>query len=151
MSVPEFGVALRLYTEKFMDDDDFDTLHRHIHLSPSNCWRALVPTSATYDPSLSKASALALTLRYLHAILAHTLTGRLESTSVANTHDAYFLWSMVNRHVFDLAYFIALAIPHQTERHRRGVIFIGLYVTRLAQYFDLLNTVTQASSITLIG
>ncbi|XP_040940693.1 uncharacterized protein [Gossypium hirsutum] len=37
LSVPEFGIALGLYTEEFMDEDDFDTLHRHIHLSPSNC------------------------------------------------------------------------------------------------------------------
>ncbi|KAK5833784.1 hypothetical protein PVK06_017642 [Gossypium arboreum] len=76
LSVPEFGVTLGLYTKEFMDDDDFDTLHRHIHLSSSNCWRAFVPASATYDPSRSKVLALAPSLRYLHAILAHTLTGR---------------------------------------------------------------------------
>ncbi|PPS15627.1 hypothetical protein GOBAR_AA04950 [Gossypium barbadense] len=38
--------------------------------------RDLVPASATYDPSRSKASALPPFLRYLHAILAHALTGR---------------------------------------------------------------------------
>ncbi|PPR97817.1 hypothetical protein GOBAR_AA22859 [Gossypium barbadense] len=48
LSVPEFGVALGLYT-------------------------ALVSTSATYDPSRYKASALTPFLRYLHAILAHIL------------------------------------------------------------------------------
>ncbi|KAK5824784.1 hypothetical protein PVK06_019568 [Gossypium arboreum] len=134
-----------------MDDDDFDTLHRHIHLSPSNYWRALVPALATYDPSRSKASALAPSLRYLHAILAHTLTGRRESTGVVNTHDTYFLWSMANRHVFDLAYFIALTIHHQTERHRKEVISTWPCVTRLARYSGLLNTVAQASSLTLIS
>ncbi|KAK5839448.1 hypothetical protein PVK06_008239 [Gossypium arboreum] len=134
-----------------MNNDDFDTIHRHIHLSLSNCWRALVPASATYDPSRSKASALALFLRYLHAILAHTLIGQRESTDVVNTHDAYFLWSMENEHIFDLAYFIALTIRHQTERHRKGVISINPYVTRLAQYFGLLNTGVQAYSLTLIS
>ncbi|PPS00077.1 hypothetical protein GOBAR_AA20590 [Gossypium barbadense] len=111
----------------------------------------LVPTSATYDPSCSKALALLLSLRYLHAILAYTLTGRRESTGFVTTHDAYFLWSMANGHVLDLAYFIALAIRHQTERHRRGVIFIGPYVTGLARHFGLLNIVAQSSSYTLIG
>ncbi|PPS06847.1 hypothetical protein GOBAR_AA13802 [Gossypium barbadense] len=138
-------------SEEFMDNDDFDTLHRHIHLSLSNCWRVVVPTLATYNPSRSKATALAPSLRYLHAILAHTLIGRRESTNVVNTHNAYFLWSIANRHVFDLAYFIALAIHHQTERHRRGVISIGPYVTRLARYFGLLNIVAKSSSLTLIG
>ncbi|PPS08110.1 hypothetical protein GOBAR_AA12533 [Gossypium barbadense] len=62
-----------------------------------------------------------------------------------------FLQSMVNGHVIDLAYFIALAIRHQMERHRRGVISIGPYVTQLARHFRLLNIAAQSSSLTLIG
>ncbi|PPS09838.1 hypothetical protein GOBAR_AA10810 [Gossypium barbadense] len=80
----------------------------------------------------SKASAFPPSLRYLHAILAHTITGKRESTGVINTHDAYFLWSISHGHIIDLAYFIALVIQHQTEWHRNGVISIGPYVTRLA-------------------
>ncbi|KAK5771356.1 hypothetical protein PVK06_047556 [Gossypium arboreum] len=140
LSVLEFGIVLGLYTEEFMDDNELDTLHRHIHYSPSKCWKAFVLALATYDPSRSKASALTPSLRCLHAILAHTLTGRRESTDVVNTHDAYFLWSIANGHVFDLAYFIAFTIYHQTERHRKGFISISPYVTRLARYFELLNT-----------
>ncbi|PPS16867.1 hypothetical protein GOBAR_AA03704 [Gossypium barbadense] len=151
LSVPEFDIALGLYTEEFIDENDLDTLHRHIHYSPSKCLYALVPSSTTYDPSHSKTSTLSPSLRYLHAILAHTLTGRRESTGVVNNHDAYFLWSMVNGHVLDLAYFIPLAICHQTERHQRGVISISPCVTRLARHFGLLNTVAQSSSLTLIG
>ncbi|KAK5774971.1 hypothetical protein PVK06_042835 [Gossypium arboreum] len=127
LSVPEFGIVLGLYTEEFMDENELDTLNRHIHYSLSKCWSSLVPDSATYDPNRSKTSALTPSLRYLHAILVDTLTGQRENTGVVNTHDAYFLWSMVNRHVFDLVYFIALAIRHQTERYRRGVISIGPY------------------------
>ncbi|PPS10145.1 hypothetical protein GOBAR_AA10512 [Gossypium barbadense] len=151
LSVPEFGIALGLYTEEFMDENDLDTFRRHIHYSLSKYWYALVPGSATYDPNRSKASALSPFLRYLYAILAHTLTGRQESTSDVNTHDTYFLWSMANGHVLNLAYFIALAIRHQMEQQRRGIISIGPYVTRLAWHFGLLNTVAQSSSLTLIG
>ncbi|PPS15157.1 hypothetical protein GOBAR_AA05419 [Gossypium barbadense] len=86
-----------------------------------------VPGGATYNPSRSKASALLQSLRYLHAILAHTITGRRESTGVVNTHDTYFLWCMSHGHVIDLTYFIAFAIQHQTERHQKGVISIGPY------------------------
>ncbi|PPR88080.1 hypothetical protein GOBAR_AA32610 [Gossypium barbadense] len=71
LSIPEFGIALGL---------------------------GLIPAPATYDPSLSKASTLPPSLRYLQAILAHTLIGRRERTGVVTTHDAYFLWSMANRH-----------------------------------------------------
>ncbi|PPR95396.1 hypothetical protein GOBAR_AA25273 [Gossypium barbadense] len=53
--------------------------------------------------------------------------GRRESIGVVNTHNAYFLWSMRRGHFFDLAYFVTLAIRHQTERHRKGVISIDPY------------------------
>ncbi|PPS05784.1 hypothetical protein GOBAR_AA14864 [Gossypium barbadense] len=89
----------------------------------------LVPNGATYNPSHSKAYALLPYLRYLHAILAHTITGRRESTGVINTHDSYFLWCMSHGYIIDLAYFIALAIQHQTEQHRKGVISIGHYMS----------------------
>ncbi|PPR91649.1 hypothetical protein GOBAR_AA29033 [Gossypium barbadense] len=82
LSVPEFRIALGLYMKEFMDENELKTLYRHIHYSPIKYWKDLVPASATYDPSRSKASALAPSLRYLHAILAHTLTGRRESTDV---------------------------------------------------------------------
>ncbi|PPS08198.1 hypothetical protein GOBAR_AA12450 [Gossypium barbadense] len=97
LSILGFGIVLGLYTEKFIDDNELDTLHHHIYYYPSKCWKDL------------------------------------------------------NGHVFDFAYFIALAIRHQTERHRREVISIGPYVTQLAQHFGLLNTMSQSSSLTLIG
>ncbi|KAK5836078.1 hypothetical protein PVK06_011827 [Gossypium arboreum] len=139
LSVPEFGIALGLYTEDFMDENDLDTLRHHIHYFPSKCWYALVPGSTTYDLSHPKASALSPSLRTLREHWCRQHSRRL------------LLWSMANGHVLDLAYFIALAIRHQTEQHRRGVISIGPYLTRLAWHFELLNTSAQSSSQTLIG
>ncbi|PPR95399.1 hypothetical protein GOBAR_AA25270 [Gossypium barbadense] len=74
LSVPEFSVALGLYTDEFMEADDFPHLHRQIHYSPSSCWDSLSPIAGAYDPSRSKASALSPALRYIHALLAYTLT-----------------------------------------------------------------------------
>ncbi|PPS20365.1 hypothetical protein GOBAR_AA00206 [Gossypium barbadense] len=137
--------------EEFKEENDLHALNRHIHRSPSQCWDALVPNGATYNPSRSKALALPPSLRYLHAILTHTVTRRRESTDVVNTHNDYFLWCMSHGQVIDRAYFISLAIQHQTEQHRKGVISFGPYVTRLARYFWLLSTASQESSLTLIG
>ncbi|KAK5785669.1 hypothetical protein PVK06_040273 [Gossypium arboreum] len=92
LSVPEFGIALGLYIEEFMDENDHDTLCRHIHYSPSKCWYALVPNLATYDPIRSKASALSPSLRYLHAILAQTLIGGRKSTDVSTLTTRTFYW-----------------------------------------------------------
>ncbi|PPR94154.1 hypothetical protein GOBAR_AA26511 [Gossypium barbadense] len=82
---------------------------------------------------------------------AHKITERRESIGVINTHDAYFLRCMSHGHIINIAYFIALAIQHRTERHRKGVISIGPYVMRLARHFGLLDTAAQESSLTLIG
>ncbi|PPS15159.1 hypothetical protein GOBAR_AA05421 [Gossypium barbadense] len=151
ISVPEFDAALDLYTEEFKEENELHALTRHIHFSATKCWHTLAPGTTSYNPSCSKASVLPPSLRYLHAILAHTVTGRRESTGVVNTHDAYFLWCMLHGHVIDLAYFIALVIQNQTERHRKGVISIGPYVTRLARHLGLLDAAAQESSLTLIG
>ncbi|KAK5811967.1 hypothetical protein PVK06_027359 [Gossypium arboreum] len=91
LSVLEFGAALGLYTEEFREENELHALSRHIHFSPSKCWHTLAPSTASYNPSYSKASVLPPSLRYLHAILARTTTERRESTSVINTHDVYFL------------------------------------------------------------
>ncbi|KAK5839882.1 hypothetical protein PVK06_008730 [Gossypium arboreum] len=150
-SVLEFGAVLGLYTEEFKEENELHALTCHIHFSPSKRWHTLVPGVASYNPSRSKASVLPPSLRYLHAILSHTITGRRESTGVVKTHDAYFLWCMSHGHVIDLAYFITLTIQHQTERHRKEVISISPYVTRLARHFGLLDTMAQESSLTFIG
>ncbi|PPS04812.1 hypothetical protein GOBAR_AA15850 [Gossypium barbadense] len=120
LSVPEFSIALGLYTEEFMNENNLDTLCHHIHYSPLKYRYTLVP-------------------------------GRRESTDVINIHDTYFLWSMENGYVLDLAYFIAFAIRHQTEWHQRGVISIRPYMTLLARRFGFLNTAAQSSSLSHIG
>ena len=140
MSVPEFDAALGLSTEEFMSAENFLLLHRHIQYSPSSCWVDLTTSTTPYDVSRSKATSFPPALWDIYALLAHTLTSRRESIGVFSTIDAYFLWSMATRHIFDLAYFIALAFRHQTDRHRKGPICLGPYVTRLAHHFDLFDT-----------
>ncbi|PPR95164.1 hypothetical protein GOBAR_AA25505 [Gossypium barbadense] len=120
LSVPEFGAAVGLYTEEFQEENELHALSRHIHFSPSKCWHTFSPSTASYNPSYSKASFLPLSRRYLHAILAHTITERRESTGIVNTHNVYFLWCMSQGHVIDLAYFIALVIRPRRSGIGRG-------------------------------
>ncbi|KAK5771030.1 hypothetical protein PVK06_047203 [Gossypium arboreum] len=151
MSVPEFGATLGLYEEEFMTSENFLQLHRHIHYSPSYCWTNLTESTIPYNASRSKVTSLPLALCYIHAILAHTLTGRRKITGIVSTTDAYFLWSMATGLVFDLAYFIALAFRHQTDHHKRGPICLGPYVTHLARHFGLFDTPEMSSTLTLVG
>ncbi|PPS15329.1 hypothetical protein GOBAR_AA05252 [Gossypium barbadense] len=103
-----------------MNNDDLGTIHFRLgSLVHSMSVPEFGVALGLYIDDHSKASALPPSLHYLHAILAHTLTGRIESTGVITTHDAYYLWYVENAHVTDLAYFIAFAIRHQTKRHRK--------------------------------
>ncbi|PPR91946.1 hypothetical protein GOBAR_AA28744 [Gossypium barbadense] len=68
----------------------------------------------------------------------HTLAPSAASYNPSHSKESVLPPSL--RHVIDLAYFIALTIQHRTERHRKGVISIGPYVTRLARHFRLLST-----------
>ncbi|KAK5812897.1 hypothetical protein PVK06_028341 [Gossypium arboreum] len=74
----EFGIAFGLYTEEFTDDNELNTLHRHIHYSPSKCWKDFVPASATYDPSRSKAPQHNGTIILPHSHRPDVPTGHLE-------------------------------------------------------------------------
>ncbi|PPR84631.1 hypothetical protein GOBAR_AA36081 [Gossypium barbadense] len=58
LSVQEFGAALGLYTEEFREENELHALSRHIHFSPLKCWHTLAPSTASYNPSRSKASVL---------------------------------------------------------------------------------------------
>ncbi|MBA0849660.1 hypothetical protein Goshw_018798 [Gossypium schwendimanii] len=73
---------------------------------------------------MNGATSLPPVLRYIHAVLDHTLTGQGKSIGVVGTFDTYFLWSMATR---------------------------GPYVTHLARHFDLLDTLEKSSSFTLVG
>ncbi|KAK5812819.1 hypothetical protein PVK06_028261 [Gossypium arboreum] len=73
MSVPEFGAAIGLYTKEFMSSENFLQLHRHINHSPSRCWTDLIASQTPYNTSCSKAASLSSALRYIHALLTHTL------------------------------------------------------------------------------
>ncbi|PPS15610.1 hypothetical protein GOBAR_AA04968 [Gossypium barbadense] len=119
-NVPEFGTALGLYTEEFMEENELQALNRHIHHSPSRCWNALTLGAASYNPSRSKASALPPSLRKVreHWHRQHSRP-LLSMVYVALAHHGpYFLHCP--------------RIQHQTERHKKGVISIGPYETRLA-------------------
>ncbi|KAK5833728.1 hypothetical protein PVK06_017582 [Gossypium arboreum] len=76
LSVPEFGAILGLSTEEFREENELHALSRHIHFFPLKCWHTLALSTASYNPSHSKALVLPPSLRYLHAVLAHMITGR---------------------------------------------------------------------------
>ncbi|PPS11042.1 hypothetical protein GOBAR_AA09601 [Gossypium barbadense] len=82
LSVPEFSTELGLYMEEFKEVNELYALTCHIHFSPLKCWHTLAHGAASYNPSSSKASILPPSLRYLHAILSHTITGSTRRSGI---------------------------------------------------------------------
>lgn len=115
LSIPGFGAVLGLYSEEFMSIEEFSTLSQDIHQSTTLYWTDIVAIASLYNPSHSNATYLPLTLRYIHAILAHSLISRRESMGVVGTYDAYFLWSMAMQHPINVAYFVAFTCCHHSN------------------------------------
>ncbi|PPR92882.1 hypothetical protein GOBAR_AA27790 [Gossypium barbadense] len=119
LNVPVFGTALGLYTEEFIEENELHTLNHHIHHFPSQRWNALTPKAASYNPSRSKASALPPSLRYLHAILVHTLTEgeRALASSTLTIHTfygdgGYLHWTLCD----------AVGSAHRAPQHSSPII-----------------------------
>ncbi|PPS00130.1 hypothetical protein GOBAR_AA20534 [Gossypium barbadense] len=52
--------------KEFREENELHALSRHIHFSPSKCWHTFSPSTASYNPSCSKASVLPPSLRERH-------------------------------------------------------------------------------------
>ncbi|PPR95137.1 hypothetical protein GOBAR_AA25529 [Gossypium barbadense] len=117
-SIPEFGAALGLYTEKFKEENELHALTRQIRFSPSKCWHTLAPGAASYNPSRSKASegerALASSTLTMPTFYGVCRTGTSSTLPISS--------------------------PSRFSS-------IGPYVTRLAWHFGLLDTAAQKSSL----
>lgn len=93
ISIPDFGAALELYSE-FIGTPKCPTLSKHVNQPTHSVGLTLSKLIRNITRFNRSQHAYPLTIQYILAILAHTLTGRKESTGVVNTSDAYFLWSM---------------------------------------------------------
>ncbi|MBA0674820.1 hypothetical protein Goari_016394 [Gossypium aridum] len=71
-------VALSIYSDDFLATLDFSTLPRYIYRPTPLYWSDISEFATSYNPNQSKVRCLPPALCYIHAILAHTLTGRKE-------------------------------------------------------------------------
>ncbi|PPS13300.1 hypothetical protein GOBAR_AA07349 [Gossypium barbadense] len=74
-SIAGFGVALDLYSDDFLAMTKLSSLPQHIHHSASLYWLKIAEVVIPYNLSQSKAWCFPPVVRYIHTILAHTLTG----------------------------------------------------------------------------
>ena len=77
MSYTQFAIYIGLYTNEFMDSQEYQELQ--VDFNPSfilaHYWRR-ISKDLNYEPSRSKASTLeSPTLRYIHKLLVHMISG----------------------------------------------------------------------------
>lgn len=114
MSLTQFSVHLGLYDEPFTRTPEYNALliERPIGESIESCWHHL-STFHGYDPRREKATSLySSTLRYIHHLLSHSLTGWGDSSRVVSQRDFSFLLSMVDRSHLHLGHKIILVFYH---------------------------------------
>lgn len=139
MSLTKFAIHFGLYDEAFTQTPEYNTLliERPADEPMETCWSRL-STSGDYDPRRTKATSLrSPSLRYIHYLLSHILTGKRDSTGVVSRKDFDYLLSVVNGFRLHLGYQIAIAMHHQATDPRVAFIFAGHYITQLIQGMGL--------------
>ncbi|XP_051149868.1 uncharacterized protein LOC127264403 [Andrographis paniculata] len=132
LSCTEFSTAMGLYDEDFTKTNEYRSLTQELQATQQMYWQS-VTNQRIYHPGQSKASALwSPALRYLHYVLAHTLTDRNSSMSVVTSDDLKYIWSMERRVPIHVGYCLARLFARQASDGRIRTIAVGPYVTRLA-------------------
>ncbi|KAL8232265.1 hypothetical protein R6Q57_002043, partial [Mikania cordata] len=144
MTLPEFGVLLGLYTEEEIDTDlyrlarheDFDDVIAswwpQISDSP---WFGKARVSTMRDPLH----------RYIHRVLAYTIVGRNQSQEWCTQTDLFYLHSILSPASSNLACCMADTFASYESKRPGGYIYMGGYVTHLAQRLGVFDADVEAS------
>lgn len=94
LTMPEFGVALGLWTTEEQMTDVYTTAFLRFYGGYLGLLDAHIPRRCTFLTVQGEGTRLIPVLRYLHTIIAYTITGRLDSQIVVTSTDVGILLHM---------------------------------------------------------
>ena len=135
MSFGEFGRHCGFYSRDFMIIEEYRS---SIFFPPpepeiQRFWTQ-ISTESSYRTNLSKASKVkSPALRYLHNLLAHSISGRSQSTGSMTRQDLFYLYCIVERVHCHLGFAFAHYVMNLVTRSRIKAITAGAFITRIAR------------------
>ncbi|KAL8209582.1 hypothetical protein R6Q57_006314 [Mikania cordata] len=143
MTLPEFGVLLGLYTKEEIDTDLY-RLARHEDFDDviASWWPQI-----SDSPWLGKARVSTmrdLLHRYIHRVLAYTIVGRNQSQEWCTQTYLFYLHSILSPASCNLAWCMADTFASYESKRPGGYIYMGGYVTHLAQRLGVFDADVEA-------
>ncbi|KAL8218820.1 hypothetical protein R6Q57_022193 [Mikania cordata] len=130
MSLAEFGNALGLYTEEELEMPIYTSA---IHTADDAVVSAWWPRIGD-EPFVRAARVTRIRdplIRYLHRVIASSITGRGMSQEWCTSQDLFFLYCILSGRLCNVARCLTEYFSTYCHRQERGLIFDGVYVTRL--------------------
>ena len=96
MSYTQFAIYIGLYTDEFVDSQDYHELQVNFTVAfiLAHYWRQ-INKDLNYELMRSKASTLeSSAFCYIYKLLVHTINGCVDSMGVVSIRDLFYLYSM---------------------------------------------------------
>ncbi|KAL8214024.1 hypothetical protein R6Q57_003473 [Mikania cordata] len=138
MSLAKFGNALGLYTEEELTMPIYTMA---IHTADDAVVSAWWPRIGD-EPFVRAARVTRIRdplFRYLHRVIASSITGRGMSHEWCTSQDLLFLYCILSGRPCNIAQCLAEYFSTYYHRQERGLIYGGVYVTRLARVNALID------------
>lgn len=113
-------------------------------------WMHIARDGTLFIQFKAKGTVLIPVLRYIHAIIAYTITGRLDSKTVVNAIDVGILSHLYRGILVDLTYIFARQAQDYDSSTLKKSLGLGPFITRVARYFGVdTSTVRHYSTSTI--
>lgn len=150
LMMQEFGVALGLWTLEDQSTDVYTTTVRDFTKDISVYQMHISRDGAPFVQFKAKGTGLIPVLRYLHAIVAYTITGRSYSQMVITTTNVEILSYLYRSISVDLTYVFARQVRDCASSTQKKSLSPSLFITQVVRYFDIDTSTTRRCSTTMI-
>ncbi|KAD4179277.1 hypothetical protein E3N88_27868 [Mikania micrantha] len=138
LSLAEFGSVLGLYTEEETHMPIYTTAIHTADDAVVSAWWPRIGDDA-FVRSARVTRIRDPLIRYLHRCIASSVTGRGMSQEWCTSQDLFFLYCILSGRPCNLARCLAEYFSTYYHRQERGLIFGGVYVTRIARFNGLID------------
>ncbi|KAJ0821388.1 hypothetical protein HanPSC8_Chr16g0719611 [Helianthus annuus] len=135
VSLAEFAVHSGLYTEAEIATDLYTTGLIMVDKPTLLGFWAQIADIRHWDHRQSKERVTLIKdplFRYLHKMISTSITARNKSREWCTSGDLFFLYCLLYKRPCALAYGLAQYFASAHHRHERGLLYGGVYVTRIA-------------------
>ncbi|KAK9077886.1 hypothetical protein SSX86_006224 [Deinandra increscens subsp. villosa] len=139
MTLSRFAIVSGLYTPEETHTPAYTDAIRASNEAAQHRWWDSIST-VEWDPNLSRGTSIRFPLiRYIHRLIASSITARRDSRERCTGADLYYLHAFVNRTPCPLAHGLADYLSRQGSRAEGAQVTCGAFITKIAQSLGVIS------------